>query len=363
MSDQYPMLGKIVLVTGATSGIGEAVATRLYELGAHVILHGRSATRVAATMDHIQKNTRDHRTGRLDILTADFAVMAQVYDMAEALKKRYDRLDVLINNAGAFFLRRQETPDGFEKTFAVNYLAHFLLTTRLMDLFKASASARVITVSSDAHHQARLSFKDLMLKEKYQGFMAYANSKLCGVLLTYELARRFRRTPNQALISNAMNPGFVATRIGKDNGWLVRLALGVYQRLPMRQPRPRTPEEGADTVIYLAMDPQAAAFNGKYFMDREVKATSVPSYDHDVAAHLWGISEVMIRQCVPALQAPQEQQEIAFTVSQQSLSQPDRGAAPLDASPLLETDVDVDLTDGTSYPSRSSRLNTSGPPQ
>lgn len=343
MTEPYPMLGKTVLITGATAGIGAATAARLYAMGARVILHGRNPARLAAAIEKILRLVPEG-AGRLDVLTADFEVMAQVYAMVEAFQRRYDRLDVLINNAGAFYLRRQETPDGFEKTFAVNYLAHFLLTTRLLPILKASAPARIITVSSDAHFQAKLDFSDLMLKKKYRPFTAYANAKLYSLLFAYELARRFRRTPNLALTSNIVHPGFVATEIGKNNGALVRFALNMYQRLPLGRWGPRRPEEGADTVVYLASDPEAAAYNGKYFFDRHPKATSVPSYDHDAAAHLWGVSEMLVQRSVPVLQtqaqdvptpAPQAAElstsalsGTLFSTSQSALEPPSEAVAP-----------------------------------
>lgn len=341
MTEPYAMLGKTVLITGASTGIGAAAAARLYAMGARVILHGRNPVRLAAAIEKILRLVPEG-AGRLDVLTADFAEMAQVYAMVEAFQRRYDRLDVLINNAGAFYLRRQETPDGFEKTFAVNYLAHFLLTTRLLPVLKASAPARIITVSSDAHFQAKLDFSDLMLKKKYRPFTAYANAKLYSLLFAYELARRFRRTPNLALTSNIVHPGFVATEIGKNNGALVRLVLNVYQRLPLGRWRPRRPEEGADTIVYLASDPEAAAFNGKYFFDRRAKATSVPSYDHDAAAHLWGVSEMLIQRSVPALQTqaqvvpapgPQAAAELSTSALPELFSSPQPALKPPPEAP------------------------------
>jgi len=308
MTELYPMLGKNVLVTGATAGIGEEVATRLYSMGAHVILHGRNPVRVAATIDRIQKKVNDERTGRLDILTANFEDMQQVYEMAEAFKKRYQRLDVLINNAGAIFLRRQETASGIEKTFAVNYLAHFLLTTRLLDVIKASAPARVINISSGAHHQAKLNYSDMMMKENYHWMTAYGNSKLYGLLFTYELARRFRRNPELALTANAVNPGLVVSQMGMNNGVIARVAIKLLHHLPLPRIRPRPTAEGADTIVYLASEADAAAFNGKYFVDRKVEPTSVPSYDHDAAFHIWGVSEMMVQRYVPALQRSEEPQ-------------------------------------------------------
>ena len=300
-----PLKGKVILITGATSGIGEAAARRLYSLGADVILHGRKPTRTMAALERIRQAVPHDTGGRMDILVADFAEMTQVYEMAEAFKQRYQRLDVLINNAGAFFAQRQVSPEGLEMTFAVNHLAHHLLTRQLFDIIKASAPSRVITVSSEEHHNAKLDFNDFNLEKNYQGTIAFANSKLCNVLFAYELARKLRRTGNLAMTSNVLHPGIVATRFGQNNGWLVRTARNIRQHNPITRPLMKTPDQGAETIVYLASDPDVAAISGKYWVDKVAQPTSVPSYDHDVAAQLWGLSELLLQRLVPALQ-PQE---------------------------------------------------------
>jgi NAD(P)-dependent dehydrogenase (short-subunit alcohol dehydrogenase family) len=294
------MHGKNILITGATSGIGEAAARQLYALGANVILHGRSPIRTEAAIDRIQEAVPGN-PGKLDILVADFAVMEDVYHMTEAFKARYKRLDVLVNNAGAFFIRRQVTPDGVEMTFAVNHLAHFLLTRQLLELLKASAPSRIINVSSGSHFKAKLDFSNLNLEKGYSGALAYANAKLCNVWFTFEMARKLRRMPDIAVTSNAMNPGWVATNIGKNNGWFFKAGIGAMHTIPLTRHRMRDPDEGADTIVYLATSPEAAEFNGKYFVDKVPVATSVPSYDHDAAANLWGLSELLLQRSVPAL--------------------------------------------------------------
>jgi NAD(P)-dependent dehydrogenase (short-subunit alcohol dehydrogenase family) len=162
--EAYPLADKVILITGATKGIGEAVARKLYALGGRLVMHGRNPVRLEAVMTRIQKAAPDS-PGSLDFLCADFSVMQQVYDIAEAFKQRYKRLHILINNAGAIFFRRQVTADGLEKTFAVNHLAHFLLTRQLLELLKASAPSKIITVSSAAHFNARLDFNNLQLKK------------------------------------------------------------------------------------------------------------------------------------------------------------------------------------------------------
>jgi len=313
----YPLRDKVILVTGATNGIGAATARQLYALGGRVILHGRNPVLLESAISSILKETPGS-PGWLDFLAADFTVMQQVYAMAEAFKQRYDRLDVLINNAGAVYLRRQETPDGLEKTFAVNHLAPFLLTRQLMDILKASSPARVIVVSSAAHFEAALDFNDLQLKKKYRALTAYANSKLCNILFAYELARRFRRMPDIEVVSNAVHPGLVASGFAKNNGAVFRLGVPVFQWFARLRKSILTTDESAETLVYLAEDPQAAAFSGKYIVNKKQEASSVQSYDHDLAAHLWGVSEVLLQGSVPALKAQAEAKSAALASDSQA---------------------------------------------
>ena len=309
--DRFPLRDKIILITGTTTGIGESAARQIYALGGRVILHGRNPVRLEAVINRILKAVPGS-PGWLDFLAADFAVMQQVYDMAEAFKQRYDRLDVLINNAGALFTNRQVTPDGFEKTFAVNHLAHFLLNRQLMDILKASSPARVITVSSAAHFRAALDFNDLQLKKKYRPLLAYSNAKLCNVLFAYELARRFRRMTDISVVSNAVHPGLVASDFAKNNGSFFRLGMPIFHWLARLRKQILTTDESAQTLVYLSEDPQAAAFSGKYIVDKKQVGSSVQSYDHDLAAHLWGVSEMLLQECVPALKAQAEARAAAL---------------------------------------------------
>ena len=303
--EYYPLRDKVILITGATAGIGESAARQIYALGGRVILHGRNPVRLEAVINRILKAVPGS-PGWLDFLAADFSVMQQVYEMAEAFKQRYNRLDVLINNAGAVFMRRQITPDGFEKTFAVNHLSHFLLTRQLTELLKASSPARVITVSSAAHFGAALDFNNLQLEKGYKPLLAYSNAKLCNMLFAYELARRFRRLPESSLVSNAVHPGLVASDFAKNNGTFFRLGIPVFHFFARLRKQILTPDESAQTLVYLAEDPQAAGLNGKYIVDKKQVGSSVQSYDHDLAAHLWGVSEMMLQTCVPALKAQAE---------------------------------------------------------
>jgi NAD(P)-dependent dehydrogenase (short-subunit alcohol dehydrogenase family) len=273
------MKNKICLITGATSGIGQATAMALAQQGATVIVAGRDEERCQSTVAHIQQETGNFH---VDYLLGDLSVQAQVRTMAENFESRYQRLDVLVNNAGAINLFRQVSADGIEMTFAVNHLAYFLLTELLLDTLKASAPARVVNVASNSHYGQHLDFDNLELKRGYNPMRAYGRSKLCNLYFTYELARRLEGT---GVTVNAMHPGFVATNMAANNGWLVRLFLPLVHRNSL------TPEQGASTAVYLASSPDVEGVTGKYFVrEREVESDSI-SYDESVARRLWEVSE------------------------------------------------------------------------
>jgi len=253
------------------------------KLGATVIVAGRDEERCQRTVTHIQRETQNFH---VDYLLADLSVQAQVRQLAADFKARYERLDVLVNNAGAIFLRRQVSADGIEMTFAVNHLAYFLLTELLLDPLKASAPARVVNVASNSHRGKHLDFNNLELKRGYWANTAYGRSKLCNLYFTYELARRLEGT---GVTVNAMHPGFVATNMAANNGWLVRLFLPLVHRNSL------TPEQGASTAVYLASSPDVEAVTGKYFIrEREVDSDPV-SYDNATARRLWEVSEEMTK--------------------------------------------------------------------
>jgi NAD(P)-dependent dehydrogenase (short-subunit alcohol dehydrogenase family) len=213
--------------------------------------------------------------------------MAQVRQLADEFKAKYNRLDVLVNNAGAVFSQRRETDDGYEMTFALNHLNYFLLTNLLLDLLKASAPSRIINVSSDAHRMTRgLNFDDLQRKRHYNlmGFGAYSDSKLANVLFTYELARRLHGT---AVTANAVHPGSVATGFAHNTPGLLDQLMNIVHRFSL------TPEEGARTMIYLASSPAVEGVGGKYFDKSKAVQSSQVSYDEEAARRLWEISEQM----------------------------------------------------------------------
>ncbi len=276
------MNGKVCMVTGATSGIGCATAWELAQLGAAVIVVGRDQQRTASIVNEIRQATGNPV---VDFLLADLSSQAQIRNLAEELMRRYDRLDVLVNNAGAYFLRRQLSVDGIEMTFATNHLNYFLLTNLLLELIKSSAPARIVNVSSNAHYGNRLDFDDLQNKRRYWGMQPYGRSKFANVLFTYELARHL---DGSGVTANALHPGFVRTNLGKNNGWLARLLV------PLIQLQGISPEQGAETNIYLASSVDVEGVTGKYFVKKQPVASDPATYDEGAAARLWEISASMV---------------------------------------------------------------------
>jgi NAD(P)-dependent dehydrogenase (short-subunit alcohol dehydrogenase family) len=266
------MIGKICLVTGATDGIGKVTARVLAERGATVIGVGRDQTKIDATLAEVGDTP-----GSLEFLKADLSSLAQIRSLAAEFKRKYDHLHVLINNAGALFSRYRESVDGIEMTFALNHLSYFLLTNLLLDTITVSAPARIINVSSDAHEGSTINFDDLGHRRHYDGWASYGASKLANILFTYELARRLQGT---GVTVNAVHPGFVNTNFQE--------AAGLTMRGPL------TPEEGADTQIWLATSNEVDGVTGKFFVRRRDTRSSKVSYDVQVARRLWDVSAEMV---------------------------------------------------------------------
>jgi NAD(P)-dependent dehydrogenase (short-subunit alcohol dehydrogenase family) len=273
------MGGKVVLITGGTSGIGRAAATALAARGAEVIVTGRSRERGEAAIEEIRRASGNEG---VSLALADLTVQAEVRKLAEEFGRSHDRLDVLINNAGAVFSKREETADGLERTLALNHLAPFLLTNLLLDLIEDSAPSRIITVSSEARRGAEIDFDDLQSERKYRGFPVYGKSKLANILFTYELAERLRGT---GVTANCVHPGAVSTNFGMNNGGVMVL---LFRAL---KPFMRTPEQGADTLIYLASSPEVEGVSGRYFGDRKVISSSEEPHDVSAQKRLWEASE------------------------------------------------------------------------
>src|SRR5499427_2707437 len=270
------MNGKVCVVTGATSGIGKAAATALARMGAQIVRVGRDRGRAEATAAEIAAVS----TVAPKVEIADLASMAQVRALAGRLVA-LERIDVLINNAGLVLGERRGTPDGFEHVFAVNHLAPFLLTNLLLPRLTASAPARVITVTSDAHSAAKLELDDPNLEHGWDSWRSYANSKLANILFTRELARRLDGT---GVTANCAHPGVVRTGFGREGKPLLRLGT------TLARPFFLSPERGADTVVYLASSPDVAGETGGYYVKRQQREPSAAARDDAAARKLWDIS-------------------------------------------------------------------------
>jgi retinol dehydrogenase 14 len=278
----YPsggMGGKTVLITGGTSGIGKATAVALAAMGANVVVVGRNQERGEAAVGEIR--ARSHSES-VELMLADLSVQAEVRGLAEEFQGRHDRLDVLVNNAGLVQSKRTETADGIETTLAINHLAPFLLTNLLLGRLEKSAPSRVITVSSEAQRWGTMNFEDMQSRRKYRGFPVYGMTKLANIMFTYELAERLNGT---GVSANCVHPGSVSTNFGQNNRGPMALFFRTFK------PFMRSPEQGADTLVWLASSPEVDGISGKYFSDRkEIEAKKV-AYERAARRRLWEISE------------------------------------------------------------------------
>ena len=278
------MTGRTVLITGATSGIGLESAAELAQMGARMILVGRDEGRLDKAIAHVKARSGRDAASYL----CDFTSLRAVSRLADSVLADVPKLDVLINNAGCVFARRTLTADGLEATFAVNHLAPFLLTQRLLPRLIASAPARIVTVASGAHYQGTLDFEDLGFERGYQIMSAYRRSKLANVLFASELARRLAGT---GVTSNSLTPGRVATNIWSGAPWWARPFLTFWVKrtfMPIA--------EGAAPVIALASKPDLAQTTGRYFSRFKPEPPSALAQDQEVAERLWRESERLISQ-------------------------------------------------------------------
>jgi NAD(P)-dependent dehydrogenase (short-subunit alcohol dehydrogenase family) len=276
------MRGKTCVVTGGTSGIGLATAAALAERGARVVLVGRSPVRA----EEAARAVRARAPGaEVEVELGDLASLAAIRELAAHLLARCPRLDVLVNNAGVFQLRRRTTVDGFETTFAVNHLAYFLLTSLLEAPLRATPGARVVSVASEAHRLGGpLDFEDLQSQRRYRPFGVYGRSKLCNILWTRELARRLA---GSGVTANCCHPGAVATRLGQNDAAWAK-ALGPLLRLFLL-----TPEQGARTSVYLASSPALEGVSGRYFVKEREAEPARFARDDDAAKRLWEVSAAL----------------------------------------------------------------------
>lgn len=277
----------IIVVTGASDGIGRAAVRAFAAAGARVVMIGRNEAKTAAAARAIMSETGSRS---VEWLIADLSRQDAVRELAAAIRARCPRIDVLVNNAGAVFAEREETIDGVERTFALNHLAYMALALLLLSSLTAAARAgkpaRIVNVASRAHRDARLSLDDLQLVERYKPWRAYANSKLANVLFTRALAQRL--DPSKIVV-HALHPGVVSTRFATNNGRRGRLARRVMDVVAI------SPEQGADTIVWLALDDVAARSTGGYWVKRAAIAPSPRALDVGVADTLWTASLAMLR--------------------------------------------------------------------
>ena len=276
------MRGKTCVVTGANSGIGLETAVALAQAGARVAVVCRTAEKSEQTVGEIKR-----RSPAADVLpfAADLSSQREVRTVAAQIADALPRLSVLVNNAGLMLRERVLTGDGIETTFAVNHLAYFLLERLLGPALVAGAPSRVVNVASRAHLSGTLRFDDLMGSHGYNGWQAYAQSKLANVVFTYELARRLAGT---GVTANCLHPGVVGTNIGHAGPSWIRFGIKLVRPFLL------SPKRGAATSIYLASSPEVEDVSGRYFVDRREERTSDESYDRALATRLWKISEELI---------------------------------------------------------------------
>ena len=282
-ADTLPMAGKVVLITGGTSGIGKATAIGLATIGARVGITGRDPARTESAAADIRTASGN---AAIDPFAADMSSQAEVRRLASAVLDAYPRLDVLINNVGGFWAHRHATADGLEHTFALNYLASFLLTDLLLDRLKASVPARIVNVSSGAQSMGRIEFDDLQGARHYSGQHAYNQSKLGTVMFTNELARRLEGT---GVTANSLHPGVVRTNFGAEDqaGWFAMVSRVILPFL-------KTPAQGARTTIYLASSPDMNGITGQFFANCHAKTANKVAYDSDQNARLWQASADLV---------------------------------------------------------------------
>src|SRR6266705_847964 len=272
------MTGKVCLITGANSGIGKAPALGLAKLDATVVIVSRDKDKGEAALLEIRTRSGNKS---VDAMVADLSSQDSVRELAHDFKARYKKLHFLVNNAGVFLPKRVPTVDGLEATFATNHLGHFLLTNLLLDVLKASATSRIINITSSAHRGTEMQFEDLQGEKKYSGFHAYSQSKLANVLFTYQLAKLLEGT---GVTVNCLHPGVVRTGFGKDQNGLMSVLVR------MGSPFMMSSEKAARAAVYLTTSPELETVTGKHFSKGREGRSSKESYDMTSAERLWKIS-------------------------------------------------------------------------
>jgi NAD(P)-dependent dehydrogenase (short-subunit alcohol dehydrogenase family) len=270
--------GKVVVITGATSGIGEVAARRLAAMGARMVLIARDKNRGQAVLAQLRAAGPGISPS---IHYGDLSRISEMKRLALEIAAVEPRIDVLINNAGALFASRQLTEDGLECTFAVNHMAYFVLTHGLLARLSASPPARIVNTASDAHRGCELDFDDLQSSKAYSAIRVYGRSKLCNILFTRELSRRLS---GQGVSANCLHPGFVATRFGDGSGGFLSRVVRVAKIFAI------SPDKGAETIVYLASSPEVGSVSGGYFYKCRPATPTAPARDDESAKRLWAAS-------------------------------------------------------------------------
>ncbi len=278
--NSQPLTDKVILITGSNSGIGKATSIALARLGAHVVMMARNPVKGEVARQEVISISGNHQ---VELMLCDLASLNCVRRFASEFHEKYDRLDVLINNAGILTKHRQITPDGFEYQIGVNHLGHFLLTNLLLDLLIPSAPSRIVVVSSLGHFAGKIHFNDLHLERRYNQWISYFQSKLATMLFGYELSRRLN---GSGVTVNCLHPGVVRTRFAVDRtsdrqNCIMRLSNLINI----------SPSAGAETSVFLASSPEVEGVTGKYFVRKQARASSRASYDLEAAERLWKLSE------------------------------------------------------------------------
>lgn len=275
-------MAKTIVITGATSGIGEVAAVELAKQGARIVMIARDPARIQTTLPRIrQANPAAKHVAHI----ADLSRIGEMKRVAKEIAATETEIDVLINNAGAMFTKRQVTEDGLERTFALNHMSYFVVTNLLLPSLKPGA--RIVSTASDAHRGARLDFGDLQSEKAYSGFSVYGRSKLCNILFTRELSRRLN---GSGIAANCLHPGFVATRFGDESGGATSLAIRLVKPIGAI-----SPEQGARTIVYLASSPEVEGMSGGYYYKNKPAIPTGEAQNGEDAKRLWSVSEQLAR--------------------------------------------------------------------
>lgn len=276
--------GKICIVTGSNSGIGKVTALEIAKMGATVIMVSRDRNKGEKALEEV-RNLSGNKD--VELMLCDFASQKSIRKFAEEFKSKYQKLHILVNNAGLILTEKTITEDGIESTFAINHIGYFLLTELLLDVIRESTPARIVNVSSDAHKTGHIDFDDINFeRKKYSSIGAYCNSKLANILFTRELAKRLKGTK---ITVNCLHPGVISSNFGSNTsgilGFLVKIAKPFFT----------TVEKGAETQIYLATSPQVDDVTGEYFSKKKVAYTTSEANNEGIAKKLWDVSNEMIK--------------------------------------------------------------------